>query len=247
MENSSSSKTVSRRSVARGALWAAPAMVMASAAPALASSTCELRTAKTTRGGGASGTSATFLDPATGITIEARVVDYNANINKGEQVGLNMTKRSDGGLGLGQRASYEKYQKVVFTASAPLYGMKFTIEDIDSNKGEDQQYIDSVEIEGPVKATPVDPGYLKVESLSTGGVKLTAPGNVKNGDGVRPLKDGVEHNGDVVITAADPEEGITTFTIIYSNQRKVGLFGLAEGAQFIAVSAISFYDKASCV
>ncbi|MBV7412076.1 hypothetical protein KRX56_04900 [Dermabacteraceae bacterium TAE3-ERU27] len=182
-----------------------------------------------------------FKDPVTGTTITVKVVKHTANINRGKDRAYgNLTRRGNGGLGIGQQANFDQYQEVVFTASAPLYGMKFMVQDIDSDSGRDRNYIDSVKIEGPVKATPVNSGFLKVKNLSTGGVELTAPGKEWGGD-ERPLKDGVDTDGDVEITAKNAKQGIETFTLVYSNKRRLG------GNQGITVSAISFYDKASCV
>ena len=225
------SGAVSRRTIARGALWAAPAMVVASAAPALASSTCVMHEAPAipdgygqNAGGNREGK---FYDPETDVTITAKVIANTADLDS-----LNTLGRRDGSMVFQQGAKQGEYQTIEFTSSKPLYNMTFKVLDVDS--GGKQKYIDSVTVNGPVSAQAVAPGYLTVEPATTGVATFTAPDPKKTS--AKPLDD-TDERGHVLITS-DPGEAITSFKITYKNLADTGWFG--HGDQTILVAPVSF-------
>ncbi|MGQ4537263.1 hypothetical protein ACUH94_01845 [Dermabacteraceae bacterium P7074] len=223
--------TVNRRTIARGALWAVPAMVMASAAPALASSTCVMHVAPVITDGvgrNASGNRVgKFYDPESGVTITAKVIANTSTLDS-----LNMLGRRDGSLVLQQSAKQGEYQTVQFTASQKLYNMTFKVFDVDS--GDRQKYIDSVTVNGPVSAAAEDPGYLTVEPASSGVATFTAPD--PKSTSAEPLDD-TDPRGHVLI-ASDKGEGITSFSITYRNIANTGWFG--SGDQTILIAPVKF-------
>ncbi|MGQ4538293.1 hypothetical protein ACUH94_07130 [Dermabacteraceae bacterium P7074] len=96
--------TPSRCAVAKGAMWAAPALVVASAAPAFASSQeCDVQVARPVSAGDLR--NVTFNGPD-GLKVTASVVEHTSELGTRQLGSPNMSVTSGGGVALGQRADW---------------------------------------------------------------------------------------------------------------------------------------------
>ncbi|MBV7433267.1 hypothetical protein KRX53_08050 [Dermabacteraceae bacterium TAE3-ERU5] len=156
------SSPISRRTIAHGALWAAPAMVIASAAPAFADSTCAIHTAKPIPS--TSRETITFNGPD-GLIVTGHVIRNTSDLAEN-----NLLVLEKGSVVIEQEAAQNEYQEIRFTFSRPVYNLEFVISDIDNNWQNNGGYTDAIAISGNVTATPVKPGYLRVS-----GNRVSAP------------------------------------------------------------------------
>ncbi|MGQ4575907.1 hypothetical protein ACUH93_05815 [Dermabacteraceae bacterium P7006] len=205
--------TSSRRAVAKGAMWAAPALVVASAAPAFASSQeCDVQVARPVSAGDLR--NVTFNGPD-GLKVTASVVEHTSELGTRQLGSPNMSVTSGGGVALGQRADYGQYQEVRFEFSKPVYNLRFVIRDVDNqweNGGDG--YVDSIVVDGDVRVEPVRPGVLVVTRESTGGTRVSAPQpySPQNVRDFSPRDPG----GQVLVTNRG-DAPVTGFTLRYEN------------------------------
>ncbi|MGQ4561858.1 hypothetical protein ACUH90_08440 [Dermabacteraceae bacterium P7054] len=156
------SSPISRRTIAHGALWAAPAMVIASAAPAFADSTCIIQNAKPVPSN--SRERIAFNGPD-GLVVTGRVVRSSSAIAEN-----NFLVLESGEVVIEQDAAQNEYQEIQFEFSKPVYNLEFVISDIDNDWQSNSGYTDAIAVSGNVTVTPVKPGYLR-----TSGNRVSAP------------------------------------------------------------------------
>ncbi|MGQ4495276.1 hypothetical protein ACUH88_08200 [Dermabacteraceae bacterium P13095] len=230
--------TPSRRAVAKGAMWAAPALVVASAAPAFASSQeCDVQVARPVSAGDLR--NVTFNGPD-GLKVTGTVVSYDSELSVRPIGSPNMSVTSGGGVALGQRADYGQYQEVRFDFSKPVHNLRFVIRDVDNqweNGGDG--YVDSIVIEGDVRVEPVRPGMLEVTQESTGGTRVSAPQPYSPRDvrGVSPR----DPLGQVLVTNRG-DAPVTGFTLRYENTSSETT---KPYAQFVFIAPIE-YTSSNC-
>ncbi|MGQ4495277.1 hypothetical protein ACUH9Y_07295 [Dermabacteraceae bacterium P13115] len=195
------SSPISRRTIARGALWAAPAMVIASAAPAFADSTCAIQNAKPVP---SNSTRQITFNGSDGITVTGRVTGGNSQISNN-----NLWVLDSGEVVLEQDASQGEYQEILFEFSKPVYNLNFVISDIDNDWQQRGGYTDAVAVSGDVVVTPVAPGYLR-----TSNNRVSAPlaRSDRDSQGVLPN----DPKGQVRISNR-PGSPVKSFTLRYEN------------------------------
>ncbi|MBV7412756.1 hypothetical protein KRX56_08480 [Dermabacteraceae bacterium TAE3-ERU27] len=192
---------ITRRAIARGALWATPAMVVSSAAPAFADSTCVIQNAKPVP---SNSTRQITFNGSDGITVTGRVVGGNSQISNN-----NLWVLDSGEVVLEQDAAQGEYQEVLFEFSKPVYNLQFVISDIDNDWQQRGGYTDAISVSGDVVAAPVASGYLR-----TSGNRISAPLARYDWDsqGVLPK----DPKGQVRISNR-PGSPVKSFTVRYEN------------------------------
>ncbi|MGQ4509076.1 hypothetical protein ACUH9H_08465 [Dermabacteraceae bacterium P13128] len=230
--------TSSRRAVAKGAMWAAPALVVASAAPAFASSQeCDVQVARPVSAGDLR--NVTFNGPD-GLKVTGTVVSHDSELSVRPIGSPNMSVTSGGGVTLGQVADYGQYQEVRFEFSKPVYNLRFVIRDIDNqweNGGDG--YVDSIVIDGDVHVEPVRPGSLVVRQESTGGTRISASQPYGPQD-VRDFKP-FNPRGQALVTNRG-DAPVTGFTLRYEN---TSTETSRAYAQFVYIAPIE-YTSSNC-
>lgn len=205
---------ISRRTLAQGAAWAVPAIAVAGAAPAFASSTCQLSsvTFPTT----ATTQTSIVSTPTAGVTATA-TNKITGSVTTG--VGYNMTSKAlqgTTGVQLAQNPSANSYQELTFEFSQPVYNVSFTVFDIDWNS--QNNYTDNVEL---AKINGTTPGnFTSVPNSYVQGNGTTSnpwqPNKTVNKSG--PL-DETEPRTTVKVTLA-AKTAVTSFTIRFSSPTK---------------------------
>jgi hypothetical protein len=214
----------SRRSIIAGAAWAAPVVVVASAAPAFAASACEVTdyayavdwgTSVFSRSSDASavvtatpstaGTSALTVTFARTMNGRARATANNLTVP---------TATNIGNLGAGERGllleqtmtrdqtSRNNNQTVTMTFSRPVTGLTFTITDIDSATG---SYWDRIELSGSPQSSFPAP------STVTGAGSVTSPWRQPSDNTPTASTSGA---GNVLVTYPGT---VSTLTMVYWN------------------------------
>lgn len=188
-------RDISRRTVVKGAAWAAPVVAMASAAPAFAASACTPTVSFDDLKVGSSPTSVTFLPSTVTATLSYSSTGNNGDPTPGNtgKVAKTSTNPSWNYLEVEMLQELTKGDSVTvtITLSEPVEGLSFLIHDIDS---ESKAYQDTVVV-GPAGYTsalgtniqgagtssspfrPIAWGDTPIDG-GAGRVKVTWPGSV---------------------------------------------------------------------
>ncbi|GAA5108220.1 hypothetical protein GCM10023339_07020 [Alloalcanivorax gelatiniphagus] len=182
-----------RRSLVRGAAWSVPVIAVATAAPAFAASPCANKTAlqpvtwaTTTTGTSQTGTT------TSGTTVNATAAYTRSGLTPGSIGSGNLTAQTattardsfsivnNSPIALTSDAAAANFQTVTFNFTVPVFGLTFSIDDIDRGSG----YWDWVSLNATPAETPV-PAYgtgttITGAGTDTSGWRTTATGGGDN-------------------------------------------------------------------
>ena len=217
----------SRREVTRDVLWGAPALVLATAAPALAGSVCTSEDLLTATPKASSEADEITFEGPDGLVVTAELIGATAKTLRG-----NLNKSGENVI-LYQSAAAGQYQDVKFTFSRPAYNVSFKVLDLDNWK----RQVDFVTVTGDVKAKPVVKGFLEIEENGTG---ITASAPVPQTDADAKKLDENSPEGQALITS-EAGQAMSGFTLRYGNRRSSS----GSGGQAVWISPIS-YTNTNC-
>ncbi|WP_172120921.1 hypothetical protein [Actinomyces faecalis] len=242
-----------RRTVMKGASWAAPAIVIAPAAPAAALSACDPTTLQWTNTKKEQTTiplTGSGMAASASITLNGKTLDDHRQ-NPGRQndytngVITSFTAIPGTWLALGTCGINSAGETVVITFPKPMSEVSFTIHDIDAMRLRDfpvdTSYIDvvTVSVDGAkIQAQAKDPAFVAVTGSGTSTVEARPAVEPEwDREAVSEISAETSTRGDVTYTVSG--ESVTSLTITYTNPIPSGKGNICRNNQQVFLSAVT--------